>query len=45
MTIKIKISESFDVFQTIPEENTIDDVIEVSEAEPNDDDNNDFRLR
>ena len=43
MTIKIKITESFDVFQTIPEENTNDDVVEVTEAEPNDE--NGLRLR
>ena len=43
MTIKIKITESFDVFQTIPEENTNDDVAEVTEAETNNE--NGLRLR
>ena len=43
MTIKIKITESFDVFQTIPEENTNDDVVEVTEAETNNE--NGLRLR
>ena len=46
MTIKIiKLTESFDVFQTIPEENANDEVIEVTQAEPDNVNENGLRLR